>query len=195
MKTGNLIMHKLTACWLSWAAILLLGTALVVIPREAVSATRAEINRDVNTALDTLYRTSPAARKISKISKGVLVFPSIIKGSFVLGGEYGEGAMRVNGKTVGYYNTVAASYGLEAGAQSFGYALFFLDQKSLDYLKKTDGWELGTTPNFVVMDEGMARNLTTTTAHSGIYAFVFNQKGLMAGISIEGSKITPIHPQ
>lgn len=195
MKTTNWNLHKWTACWLSWAAILMLGTALVLTPKEAMSATRAEINRDVNSALDTLYRTSPAARNISKISQGVLVFPSIIKGSFVLGGEYGEGALRVNGKTTGYYNTIAASYGLEAGAQSFGYALFFLDQKSLNYLKKTDGWELGTTPNFVVMNEGMARDLTTTTAHSGIYAFIFNQKGLMAGISIEGSKITQIHPK
>lgn len=195
MKTKNWMFHTLTAGWLLWSAILILGTVLVLAPVEAWSATRAEINRDVNIALNTLYRTSPAARQISKIAKGVLVFPSIIKGSFVLGGEYGEGALRVNRKTVGYYNTIAASYGLEIGAQSFGYALFFLDQNSLDYLKKTDGWELGTTPNFVVMNEGMALNLSTTTAHSGVYAFVFNQKGLMAGISIEGSKITPIHPK
>lgn len=195
MKTKNWMLHKLTAGWLLWTTILMLGAALLLVPREAVSATRAEINRDVNIALDTLYRTSPAARKISKIAKGVLVFPSIIKGSLIFGGEYGEGALRVNRKTVGYYNTIAASYGLEVGAQSYGYALFFLDQDSLDYLKKTDGWELGTTPNFVVMNEGMARNLTTTTAHSGVYAFVFNQKGLMAGISIEGSKITRIHPK
>lgn len=189
----NQIVQGLTTYWLSWSMILV--ASFLLLPQAASSATRAEINRDVNIALDTLYRTSPSAKKISKISKGVLVFPNIIKGSFILGGEYGEGALRINGKTTGYYNTVSASYGLEAGAQSFGYALFFLDQNSLDYLKKTDGWELGTTPNFVVMDEGMARNITTTTAHLGIYAFIFNQKGLMAGISIEGSKITPINPK
>jgi len=194
MKAVSVLPHGMIAHWFSWV-ISLFTFFLFLLPQVSVAATRAEINRDVNIALDTLYRTSPAAKKISTISKGVLVFPGIIKGGFVVGGQYGEGALRVNGKTKGYYNTVSASYGLQAGAQSFGYALFFLDQKSLDYLNKSDGWELGTTPNLVVVDKGVARELSTTTANSGIYAFIFNQKGLMAGISIEGSKITRISPK
>jgi lipid-binding SYLF domain-containing protein len=178
----------------SWIFLLLLF-AVLFLPQGLEAATRSEINRDVNIALEKLYRTTPAAKKISNISKGVLVFPSIIKGGLIVGGAYGEGALRINGKTKGYYNTVSASYGFQAGAQSYGYAIFFLDQKSLDYLNKSEGWELGTAPNIVVVDKGAARDVSTTTANSGIYVFFFNQKGLMASLSIEGSKITAIHPK
>jgi lipid-binding SYLF domain-containing protein len=93
---------------------------------------------------------------------------------------------------VGYYSTVAASYGLQAGAQSFGYALFFITDKALDYLKKSEGWEIGVGPSIVIVDEGIAKSLTTTTAKSDIYAFFFDQKGLMAGLGLQGSKITRI---
>jgi lipid-binding SYLF domain-containing protein len=124
----------------------------------------------------------------------VLVFPSIVKAGLVVGGQYGEGALRVGGKTTGYYKTVAASYGLQAGAQSFGYVLFFLDDASLRYLKKSKGWEIGVGPSIVIVDEGIARSLTTTTVKSGVYAFIFEQQGLMAGIGIQGSKISRISP-
>jgi lipid-binding SYLF domain-containing protein len=128
------------------------------------------------------------------IAKGILVFPDIIKGGFIIGGQYGEGALRVGGKTTGFYRTIAASYGLQAGAQSFGYALFFLSDADLKYLKSSKGWEIGIGPTVVVMDEGMARTFSTTTAKSGIYAFFFDQRGLMAGLGIQGSKITQIQP-
>jgi len=174
--------------------MLLMAVFVLTFPRMAFAATAGEIDRDVTNALTKLYQTNPAAKKLSKISKGILVFPSIIKGGFIVGGEYGEGALRVGGKTTGYYNTVSASYGLQAGAQSFGYALFFLNQDDLKYLEKSDGWELGVDPNVVLVDKGLARSLSTTTAKSGIYAFFFNQKGLMADLSIAGSKITKINP-
>lgn len=170
-------------------AILALGS-----PRTVQAATAGEINRDVDSALATLYRTMPVARDMAKVAKGILVFPSIVKGGFIIGGQYGEGALRVDGKTTGYYRTVAASYGLQAGAQTFGYALFFLDDASLRYLQESNGWEVGVGPSIVVMDEGKARSFSTTTAQSGVYAFFFSQKGLMAGLGIQGSKITEIFP-
>ena len=173
---------------------LLVAVLVLMFPRMTFAATAGEIDRDVTNALTKLYQTTPAAKKLSKIAKGVLVFPSIIKGGFIVGGEYGEGALRVGGKTTGYYNTVSASYGLQVGAQSFGYALFFLSQNDLKYLEKSDGWEIGVDPNVVLVDKGLARSLTTTTAKSGVYAFFFNQKGLMADLSIAGSKITKITP-
>jgi lipid-binding SYLF domain-containing protein len=111
--------------------VLLLAVFVLAFPRISQAATAGEINRDVDGALQNLYRTTPAAKKIAKISKGILVFPSVIKGGLIIGGQYGEGALRVGGKTTGYFNTVAASWGLQAGAQSFGYALFFLDDESL----------------------------------------------------------------
>lgn len=174
-----------------------LGLAMVLflaIPQASLADTAAEINRDVDNALNKLYQTTPAAVKLAKVAKGILVFPGIIKGGFIIGGQYGEGALRVNGRTSGYYRTLAASYGLQAGAQSFGYALFFLSGADLQYLNKSNGWEIGVGPTIVVVDEGLARSFSTTTGQSGVYAFFFNQKGLMAGLSIQGSKITRIYP-
>ncbi len=169
------------------------GTTGLIRPAMAKSA--AEIDSAVKGALEELYAVSPAAKELSKIAKGILVFPSILKGGLIVGGQYGEGALLREGKTAGYYNTVAASYGLQAGAQKFGYAMFFTDAASLEYLNKSDGWEIGVGPNIVVVDEGMARSLTTTTAKEGIYVFFFAQKGLMAGLGIQGSKITKITPK
>lgn len=166
----------------------------VSLPQTALAASAREINRDVDIALRDLYKTTPAAKKMASVAKGILVFPDIIKGGFIIGGQYGEGALRVGGKTKGYYRTVAASYGLQAGAQKFGYALFFLSDDDLKYLKNSGGWEIGVGPTVVVVDEGVARTFTTTTARSGVYAFIFDQKGLMAGLGIQGSKITEIQP-
>lgn len=170
-------------------ALASLGTA-----KNSMAASAAAINRDVDIALKQLYASTPAAKKMAGIAKGILVFPDIIKGGFIIGGQYGEGALRVGGKTTGYYRTLAASYGLQAGAQKFGYALFFLSDADLKYLKNSGGWEVGVGPSVVVVDEGMARSFSTTTARSGVYAFFFDQKGLMAGLGIQGSKITEIQP-
>lgn len=180
------------AWWIG--AGMLMALLLLAVPQASLAASAAEINREVDIALSHLYKTTPAAKKMAAVAKGILVFPDIIKGGFIIGGQYGEGALRVGGKTKGYYRTVAASYGLQAGAQTFGYALFFLSDADLQYLKKSDGWEIGVGPTIVVMDEGMARSFTTTTAKSGVYAFFFDQKGLMAGLGIQGSKITQIQP-
>jgi lipid-binding SYLF domain-containing protein len=162
-------------------------------PYPVMAASGAELNREAAAALQTLYEGAPGAKELGAKAKGILVFPSIIKAGFIVGGQYGEGALRQGGKTVGYYNTVAASYGLQAGAQSFGYALFFMTDAALKYLDKSGGWEIGTGPSVVVVDEGMARTLTTTTAQSEIFAFFFDQKGLMAGLGLQGSKISRIN--
>ncbi|MGD9974862.1 MAG: hypothetical protein AB7S77_17520 [Desulfatirhabdiaceae bacterium] len=176
-----------------FSVISMMVMALCITP--AMADTAAQIDQDVDAALQKLYAQTPAAKDLSKVAKGILVFPSIIKGGLIVGGQYGEGALRKGGKTAGYYNTVAASYGLQAGAQKFGYALFFTDEASLKYLDKSDGWELGVGPSIVVVDEGVARSLSTTTAKEGIYAFFFDQKGLMGGLGIQGSKITQITPK
>jgi lipid-binding SYLF domain-containing protein len=139
-----------------------------------------------------LYGKYPSAKELTQGAKGILIFPSIVKGGFVVGGQYGEGALRKGGKTVGYYNTVAASYGLQAGLQKYGYALFFMTDSAFSYLDRSDGWEIGVGPSIVIVDDGMARSMTTTTARSDIYAFFFDQKGLMAGLGLQGSKITRI---
>lgn len=157
--------------------------------------TAAEIDRDVDNALEKLYASSPAAKRLATVAHAVLVFPNVVKGGLVFGGQHGVGALRVDGKTVGYYDTTAASYGLQVGVQTFGYALFFMTQEAMDYLDEVDGWEIGVGPSLVVVDEGKAKSLTTTTAKDDIYAFFFSHKGLMAGLGIQGSKITRVYPE
>jgi len=125
---------------------------------------------------------------------GVLIFPSIVKGGFIIAGQFGDGVLRKGGKPIAYYRSLAASYGFQAGAQAFGYVLFFMDNDSLSYLDKSGGWELGTGPSLVVLDAGFGKSLSTTTLQKGVYAFIFNQKGLMGGTGIQGTKITRINP-
>jgi lipid-binding SYLF domain-containing protein len=159
-------------------------------PNPARAATAAEINRDAKSALEKLYAKSPAARTLGEKAKGILVFPGITKGGFMVGGQYGEGGLLKGGQVAGYYNTVQVSYGLQAGIQKYGYALFLMTDSALKWIDKSDGWEIGTGPSIVVMDTGAAGALTTTTAQSEIYAFFFDQKGLMGGIGLQGTKIT-----
>jgi lipid-binding SYLF domain-containing protein len=175
------------------AAVLV--TALIVLHTEGARAASAgEIEAGATAALEHLYSTSPGARALGEKAKAVLVFPEIVKGGFIVAGQYGDGVLRKGGKTVGFYRSVAASYGFQAGIQTFGYALFFMDDESLRYLSESQGWELGVGPSIVILDEGMAMNVSTTTLQKGVYAFFFNQQGLMAGIGIQGTKITPFQP-
>lgn len=182
--------------YLSTRCISFLVLLLIVgFGREAAyAASAAEIDKEVKMGLADLYAGSPAALELSKVAKGILVFPDVVKAGLVIGGQFGEGALLINGATVAYYNTVAASYGLQAGAQSFGYAMFLMTDEALSYLKKSSGWEIGVGPTVVVVDKGMAGSLTTTTAKEDIYAFFFDQKGLMAGLGLQGSKISKIDP-
>ena len=176
------------------SALLLVTAATIGRPERARAATAAEIDAKAENALKSLLDSNEGARALAGQAKGVLVFPSIIKGGFVVGGASGEGALRIGDRTAGYYRSVAASYGLQIGAQSFSYALFFMTDGALDYLNKSDGWELGVGPSLVVADEGFGKKASTTTLQAEIYAFIFAQEGLMAGLGIEGSKITPIEP-
>ena len=188
MKTKS---NKLAAL-IGFALILMLS--ILTVPQISTAATGEEIVREANNALQNLYQTTPIAKQMAGMAKGILVFPEVIKAGFILGGQYGEGVLFVGGKPTAFFNTIAASWGLQAGAQSFGYALFFLDNESLKYLKKSKGWELGVGPTIVVMDKGAASSFTTSTAQKGIYAFFFDQQGLMAGLGIQGSKITQFTP-
>jgi len=125
----------------------------------------------------------------------VLVFPEVKKAGLGIGGQYGEGALLRGGKAVGYYKTTGASFGLQAGGQTYGYAMFFMNQKALDALGDAKGFEVGVGPSVVVVDEGMTKTTTTNTLNDDVYAFVFGQKGLMAGLGLQGNKIAKIIPK
>ena len=172
--------------------VIALVAGVLISPNPARAATAAEINRDVKIALEKLYAKSSSAKTLGEKAKGILVFPGIIKAGFMVGGQFGEGALLRGGKTAGYYNTLSASYGLQIGGQKYGYALFFMSDSAMSWLDKSDGWEIGTGPSIVVMDTGAASSATTTSLQSEIYAFFFDQKGLMGGLGLQGTKITKI---
>jgi lipid-binding SYLF domain-containing protein len=177
-------------------AVLALFAATVSIdPAPARAEKAATIAQNSRDALELLKSNSEAARRLAADAAGILVFPKILKGGLIIGGQYGEGALFKDGAVSQYYSTAAASFGLQAGLQTFGYAIVFLDQQALKYLDNSDGWEIGTAPNVVVVDEGAGAALTTTTAKNDVYVFFFDQKGLMAGLTIEGTKITQINPE
>jgi lipid-binding SYLF domain-containing protein len=158
----------------------------------ANAATAEDLDKDSDQALQMLYRTNSAAEAISKRAKAVLVFPNIVKAGLVFGGAYGEGELKQGSQVDGYYNSVTASWGLQAGAQSYGYVVFLMTNKAVRYIHGTHGWEIGVGPTVVVVDQGAAKNLSTSTLKDDAYAFIFDQQGLMAGVSIEGTKISRI---
>jgi lipid-binding SYLF domain-containing protein len=174
---------------IAWAA----GGTLVG-AEAAHAASARQLNADANQALRTLYAAQPKAHVLATGAKGILIFPKIIKAGLIIGGQSGDGVLWVGGHATGYYNISAASFGLQAGAQTFSYALFFMTDASLNYLQRSDGWAIGSGPSVVVVDKGAAASLTSTTLTQDVYAFPFGARGLMAGIGLEGSKITRIQP-
>ena len=171
-------------------AFVTLGTAAPATLDDA-----AEISKNANAALQSLYAQVSGAKALGAQAHAILVFPKVVKAGLGIGGQSGEGALLKGGKTIGYYRTSGASVGLQAGAQTYGYALFFMNAKALEQLDAKNGFEVGVGPTVVVMDEGKAKSMTTTTAKDDIYAFIFGQKGLMAGVGVQGNKISKINPK
>ncbi|MFM0220481.1 lipid-binding SYLF domain-containing protein [Paraburkholderia dipogonis] len=161
----------------------------------ASSSGRPELEQKARDAYRTLVATTPKAGELATKATAVLVFPDILKAGFLVGAQGGDGVMfGPDGKVLGYYNARAVSYGLQAGAQSFHQAMFLMTPAALSYLNSSDGWSVGMGPSVVVLDEGAARSLTTTTMQSDVYAFIFGQSGLMAGAGVQGQKITKVSP-
>ncbi|MCE5993889.1 lipid-binding SYLF domain-containing protein [Pseudomonas sp. KCA11] len=159
---------------------------------DARGATAEDLDKDSRQALQILYKATPFAKTLSHSAKAVLVFPKVIKAGLVFGGSYGEGELLRGSKVDSYYNTVTGSWGLQAGAQSYGYVVFLMTENAVQYVSNSKGWEIGVGPTVVLVDEGVAKNLSTSTLKNDAYAFVFDQQGLMAGVSIEGTKISRI---
>lgn len=154
---------------------------------------RRLIDAEATTALEALYAASPAARAVGPRAKGILIFPKITKGGFIAGGQGGDGALRQGGRTTAFYNVGSVSFGLQAGIQTFSQALFFMTDDALGYLGRSNGFEIGVDGTVAVADVGAGGDLSSTTLQSPIIAFVFGQQGLMAGISLEGSKISRLN--
>jgi lipid-binding SYLF domain-containing protein len=175
-----------------FVTLLLAGVTLATDRNTALAASAKAIDQDATIALERLYATNSKAKDLGQKAAAILVFPKIVKAGLVIGGSYGEGVLRRAGKTDGYYSSAAASYGLQAGAQSFGYVMFFMNEKSVSYLKSTNGWEIGAGPSVVMLDNGIGKKMSSTTLTEDVYAIIFNQSGMMAGMGLEGSKLSKI---
>jgi lipid-binding SYLF domain-containing protein len=178
----------------------LLAMALVLVTRPSIAQDKgktaaAELTSQSQAALTRLDASAPLAKTLKSKAHAVLVFPEITKAGLGIGGQYGEGTLLKAGKAAAYYKTTGASFGLQAGGQQYGYAMFFMNEKALSQLDNAKGFEVGVGPSVVMVDEGMAKTTTTTTLKDDIYAFVFGQKGLMAGLGIQGNKISRIQPK
>jgi lipid-binding SYLF domain-containing protein len=171
-----------------------LGGCVTLVSLPAFAASAREIDAEAEQALDLLYSTQPKVRELSRRARGILVFPKIIKAGLIIGAQSGDGVLLVGGQAIGYYNISAGSFGLQAGGERFSYALFFMNDAALQYLQHSNGWAIGSGPSVVVVNKGAAASLTSTTLTEDVYAVPFGQKGLMAGLGLEGSKITQIHP-
>lgn len=157
----------------------------------AAAASAETIDADVNATL-RVFEDVKGAKRILKKAEGLLVFPSVIKAGFGIGGEYGEGALRVKGKTVGYYNTAAASIGFQIGVQKKSIIIAFLEKEALDRFQSGSGWKVGADISVAVIAVGAGGAIDTTTHNEPIVAFIFDQKGLMYNLTLEGAKITEI---
>jgi lipid-binding SYLF domain-containing protein len=172
------------------AAAAILVTTLATLPAHA--ATSEDLDKDSAQALETLYKTNPTAETLSKKARAILIFPKVIKAGLVFGGSYGEGVLMKGGRVTDYFNSVSASWGWQAGAESYAYVVFLMSDKAVKYLSETKGWEIGVGPTVVVVNEGAGKNFSTSTLKDDAYAYISDQQGLMASLSIEGTKISHI---
>ncbi|MCQ9208177.1 MAG: YSC84-related protein [Omnitrophica bacterium] len=156
---------------------------------QAVAATAKEIDADVNASLKH-FEDIGGAKEVIKKAKGILVFPKVFKAGFGIGGEYGEGALRIKGKTVDYYNTAAASIGFQFGGQKKTIIIAFMQKGALKKFREASGWKVGVDASVAVIAVGAGGTIDTASINEPIIAFVLNQKGLMYNITLEGSKIT-----
>ena len=166
--------------------------SIVLLSNSAQAGSAAVIDVKVNEALDKFHKEVKSAKELVIKSHGILVFPSVIKAGIGIGGEYGEGALRINGKTVDYYNTASVSIGLQLGAQAKTVILLFMTNEALSNFRNSEGWEVGVDGSVALVKVGAGGSLDTLNIKEPILGFVIGQKGLMYNLTLEGSKITKI---
>lgn len=173
--------------------IRVLFLSMLLVSNIAGAASKAEIDTDVQFALTTFYHLSPGNKELASKAAGILVFPSVMKAGFFVGGDYGEGALQVAGKTVDYYSTAAISFGLQLGAQSRSEVILFMDKDALENFRLHDGWAAGVDGSIAVVDSGVGKGIDTETFKDPVIAVIFSSKGLMGNLSLEGSKFSKIY--
>ena len=181
---------KSVISWQFMRLMLLIPLVGLILAGSAFAKTAAEIDASVDAALDRFYKQVAGAREFVKSAKGILVMPNVVKGAFIIGGEYGEGALRIDGKTVAYYNTISGSIGFQIGGESKDIILCFMTEKALNDFRASKGWEAGVDGNVALVTIGAGERADTTTSKDPIVGFVFDAKGLIADLSLKGAKFT-----
>src|SRR5271157_1849362 len=190
-RTGGIEM-KIKLTGKMTLAVFLLVIIVSVPLHTALAAAAKEINVSVDVALERFIKEVKGAHEFLKAAKGVIVIPNVIQAGLIIGGEYGEGVLRIGGQTVDYYNITAASLGYQIGAQRKDVILVFMDEAALKKFRNSDNWQAGVDGTVTVMEYGAEGSIDTTKFKQPIVGFVFGQKGLMAGAMIQGSKFTKL---
>ena len=154
--------------------------------------TAKEIDASVDVSIERFYKQVQGASELAQKARGMLVMPNVVKAAFIVGGEYGEGALRIGGKTVDYYNTIAGSVGFSIGGQSKDIILLFMTDEALNTFRASKGWEAGVDGNVALISVGAGERVDTTTTNEPIVGFVFDAKGLIADISLKGAKFSKV---
>eukprot|EP01037_Dinobryon_pediforme_P001790 gene1790-1820_t len=175
-----------------YALVALATLTMAATPAQARTA--AEITAQGRTTLESLKATEPRSRLFARHARGILVFPSIFKAGLVFGGESGNGVLFIHGRPAGFYNLSGGTWGLQIGGEKFSYVVFFMNDGSLRYLNRSGGFAAGTGPSIAIINKGAGAEANSTTITTDVYAFPFNQKGLMADLTLQGTKISRIHP-
>jgi lipid-binding SYLF domain-containing protein len=178
-----------------WTTRIFLMTALIIAFSSGIlqAKTAREIEASVDAAVKRFYNQVKGARELAKTSKGMLVMPNVLKGAFIIGGEYGEGALRIGGKSVDYYNTISGSIGFQIGGQSKDIVLLFMTDSALKQFRASQGWEVGIDGNVALINVGAGERVDTTTVKEPVIGFVFDARGLIADISLKGAKFSKIN--
>jgi len=174
--------------------ILLVVTVMsVFLTSNLLAKTAREIDVSVDVAIERFHKQVIGAKELIAASKGMLVMPNVVKGAFIIGGEYGEGALRIGGKSVDYYNTISGSIGFQIGGEAKDIILLFMTDDAIKQFRASSGWEAGVDGNVALITIGAGERADTTTSKDPIVAFVFDAKGLIADISLKGAKFTKLN--
>jgi len=197
MKTISSLFRRSSLAAIAVVSACLISVGCTTTPptqNESPRADRHEINSNVDASLAKLYETVPSSRELVHRAKGVLVFPTVMQAGFVVGGEYGKGALRVGNVSEGYYRLIAGSVGWQIGAQSKAIVLLFMTQDSLEKFRHSEGWDVGADATVALASIGANGDIDTTTAQKPVVGFVVTNAGLMAGVTLQGAKVSKIAP-
>jgi lipid-binding SYLF domain-containing protein len=164
----------------------------VFLSSHSLAKTAKEVDASVDVAIERFYKQVKGAEEFVKTSKGMLVMPNVVKGAFIIGGEYGQGALRIGGKSVDYYNTISGSFGFQIGGESKDIILLFMTDEALENFRASKGWEAGVDGNVALISVGAGGRADTTTLKDPIVGFVFDAKGLIADVSLKGAKFSKL---